>query len=261
VALSTSEMTSSGRRGRALAIAGPVAVIGGGILAWQLAAVPAYVLPHPSDVAAVFLTQPQVLWRHSVVTATEVLASFGVCIVTGIPIGALAVKSTLFNRGVYPLIVASQAIPILAAAPLLVVWFGFGLAPKVIVAVLITFFPVIVGTATGLRALPAEYGMLSTAIGLSKLRRFVLLEWPAALPNLFAGLKIASVLVVVGAVVGEFVGASAGLGYLVLRSAGRLDNATLFAALLIMVGMGVIIFAMVAMAERLLIPWRFSRSE
>jgi len=246
---------------RIIGALGPVALVVVLVVAWQVANLPRYVVPRPSEVLDVFKSQPEFLWHHTEVTAGEVLISFAISVVVGVPVGLLSVKSRMFNRGVYPLIVASQSVPILAAAPLLVVWFGFGLAPKVIVAVLITFFPIVIGTALGIQTLPSEFRMLARTVGLGRFRTLWLVEWPASLPSIFGGLTVATVLVVVGAVVGEFVGSSAGLGYLVLRSTGTLDNAMLFAALLVMVVMGISAFLAVTLAERLLTPWRFGTAD
>lgn len=242
---------------------GPILTLAVLIGLWQLAvrlfALPSYLVPAPSDVVAAFVTQPMVLINDTRVTGFEVVVSYLTCIVIGIPLGILAAKSALFSRTVYPLLVASQSVPILAAAPLLIVWFGYGLESKVIVAFLITFFPIVVGTVVGLRSVQPETRSLARSMGIGSLQTFVKIELPAALPSLFAGLKVATAIAIIGAVVGEFLSSSAGLGYRVLVATGTLQTPLLFAALVTMVVMGLVSFTIVSLLERIAAPWRFGR--
>jgi NitT/TauT family transport system permease protein len=150
-------------------------------------------------------------------------------------------------------------IPKIAIAPILIVWFGFGPEPKVILAVLIAFFPVVISGVAGLRSIDPELLELSSTMGASRWQTFRKLRFPASLPHLFAGLKVAATLAVVGAVVGEFVGADKGLGYVLLLASGNLNAPLLFADLILMSVIGIALFVAVEVAEALLIPWHASR--
>ncbi len=239
---------------------GPVVTLVALLIVWQAGVmvlqVPRYLLPAPTTVLQVFITDPLLMLDHTVVTVWEVLVAYAASIAVGLPIGILAVKSRSFRSAVYPLIVGTQAVPILAAAPLLVVWFGFGIEPKIIIATLITFFPIAVGMAVGLRTVSPEAQLLARSMGLGRMRTFTKIEFPAALPSLFGGLKTATALVIVGAVVAEFVASSAGLGHVVVRASGTLDTPILFAALLVMVVMGVSFFTLVDELEVRATSWR-----
>jgi len=164
--------------------------------------------------------------------------------------------SALTSRAVYPIVVASQAIPIVALAPLLLVWFGYGLAPKVIVTGLVAFFPIVVTTVDGLRGADREALDLIRAMGGSGRTRFRLVKAPSALPSLFSGARIGVAVAVIGAVFGEYVGANSGLGYLMNISSGRLLTVRVFACIVVLATMAVVLFGLVSVLERLLLPWR-----
>lgn len=229
------------------------------LVVWQIAvpalAIPRYLLPAPTLIADTFGAKSSLLWDHTLITAGEVLVGFGLSILIGVPIAIMTVASPLFSRTIYPLIVASQAVPKMAIAPLLVVWFGFGTLPKVLVAFLIAFFPIVIDAAVGLRSLEREMLWLSQTMGLGPIATFFKIRLPHALPSLFGGLKVAVTLAVVGAVVGEFVGSDAGLGHLLIIANGNLDTATLFATLIILTALGLILYGVIALVERLTVPW------
>jgi NitT/TauT family transport system permease protein len=233
------------------------------LAAWQIAVslfgVPRILLPSVLEIAKAYAEYAGLLGNGLVVTGFEVLVSFTMSVVVGILLGVITVKSRLFSRAVLPLLVAGQSVPILAAAPLFVVWFGFDLTPKVLVALLITFFPILMGTVLGLRSSDPDILALARSMGFGAVGRFTKIELPGALPYLFASLKVAATLVVVGVIVGEFVGSSAGLGYIVLRAAGTINTPLLFAALGLMVLIGLLMSGAVSVAERLATPWRFER--
>jgi NitT/TauT family transport system permease protein len=157
------------------------------------------------------------------------------------------------------LLVFSQSIPKVAIAPLFVVWFGFGLVPKVIAAFLLGFFPVIVGTVQGFKAVEADVIDLARSMGASGLQIFLKFRLPHALPSIFSGLKVSVTLAVVGAVVGEFVGSNSGLGYVMQKSSGTFDLPLMFAALVILSSLGVLLFLIIDLAERWLMPWHASQ--
>jgi len=185
-----------------------------------------------------------------------VLLGFGFALVVGVAIGILIDTSTIVERALYPLIIASQTIPMVVLAPLLLIWFGYGLAPKIIVAALIAFFPITVSTVDGLRSADREVMSMLRAFGASRWERFRMAKLPAALPAIFSGARIGIAVSVIAAVFGELVGASEGLGYLMQRDSSQFLTARVFASIFILALMGVGLFGLIGLLERLLLPWR-----
>jgi len=166
-----------------------------------------------------------------------------------------------FSRSILPLLVSSQAMPKVAVAPLFLVWFGFGLLPKVLIAFLIAFFPIVINTAVGLAAIEPEKIYLARSMGFGATATFFKIRLPNALPAIFGGLKISITLAVVGAVVGEFVGGDAGLGYLLMVANGSMDTQLLFAGIVALTVLGVVFFLLIELAERLAIPRHISAGD
>lgn len=250
------------RRSRISAVLYPVAAIASALLLWELAtralAIPPYLLPSPSAIARVMYEKHALLLNHGLVSTTEIVLGFLLSIVVGIPLALATVLSPLFARSVYPLVVSSQAVPKMAIAPLFIVWFGFGLLPKVLIAFLIAFFPIVINTVVGLASIEPEKIHLARSMGLGRGATFLKIRLPHALPSIFGGLKIAITLAVVGAVVGEFVGGDAGLGYLLLAANGTMDTPLLFAGLVGLTLIGVVLFLLIELAERFAVPWHAS---
>jgi len=213
---------------------------------------PEYIVPAPWDLPRAV---PSDIADHVWVTAQEVLLGFLVANALAFCIAVLFVQSRIIERGVYPLAIALKTTPIVAIAPLLVLWFGTGLLSKVVAAALISFFPMLVNTIRGLRAAEPEAHELFTALRASRRQRFLRLQMPTALPFVFAALKISASLAVVGAIVGEFVGAKAGLGFLILQSSYNFETAQLFVAIIGAAMLGILLFAVVSLAERALCRW------
>jgi NitT/TauT family transport system permease protein len=230
---------------------------------WWLAAdrewVANYLVPRPAQVWDKITGEWASLMHHSYVTLYETVIGFALASVFGVATAVLIAYSRTMDKALYPVVLFAQVIPKIAIAPLLVVWFGNGLAPKIILAVLIAFFPVVISGVAGLRSTDPELLELSATMGASRWKTFRKIRFPNALPHLMAGEKVAVTLAVVGAVVGEFVGASEGLGYVLLLANGNLDSALLFAALILMSLIGILLFVVVEVAEALLIPWHASR--
>jgi len=210
-----------------------------------------FLVPKPSTVAQSFADNWGVLWTNSLVTLKEVVLGFLVAAIGGFGLAVLIVYVPFLNRILYPLIVASQTIPKIAIAPLLIVWFGFGLAPKIIVVFLIAFFPVVIASTVGLRSVDENMLHLVRSMGASGLQAFYKVRLVHAVPSIFSGLKIAITLAVVGAIVGEFVGADAGLGYLLLIANGQLDTPLMFAAVVVLSIMGIVLFGIVSAIEQI----------
>jgi NitT/TauT family transport system permease protein len=220
---------------------------------------PRYLVPSPPEVAETMVDESALLLEHSAITLYETVAGYVLAASLGLVTAILIVYSPTFEKSFYPIILFSQVIPKIAIAPILIVWFGFGPEPKVILAVLIAFFPVVISGVAGLRSIDPELLELSSTMGASRWQTFRKLRFPASLPHLFAGLKVAATLAVVGAVVGEFVGADKGLGYVLLLASGNLNAPLLFADLILMSVIGIALFVAVEVAEALLIPWHASR--
>ncbi len=223
--------------------------------------VPAWLLPPPSAIARTLLDDRGLLAEHALVTLWEVVLGFGLALAVGVALGAAIDASRVLERGVYPLVVASQTVPVITLAPLLLIWFGYGLLPKVLITALIGFFPIVVTTVDGLRAADREVLDLLRTLGAGRWARFRLAKLPGALPAVFSGAKVAVAVCVIGAVFGEFVGASRGLGYLLNRSTDQFLTARVFACVAVLAGMGVGLFGLVALAERLALPWRRAGAE
>ena len=204
--------------------------------------VPVYTLPAPSIIIDVMIEKRLLLLEHSWVTFAESAIGLGLSIVLSIPMGILIVYSPLFERTVYPLLVASQAIPKVALAPILVVWFGFGLMPKVLIAFFIAFFPIVVNTVVGLSRTPPEMIHLMRSLGASPLQILLRVRMMAAMPYIFAGIKIAAAFAVVGAIVGEYIAASSGLGYMQLVANNNFEIPLLFGTLVVLSVMGIAFF-------------------
>jgi len=218
-----------------------------------------YLVPPPLQVWDRIVQDWSSLMYHSYVTLYETVVGFVLASVLGLATAVLIAYSRTMEKALYPIVLFAQVIPKIAIAPLIVVWFGNDLAPKIILAVLIAFFPVVVSGVTGLRSTDPELLDLSATMGASRWQTFRKIRFPNALPHLMAGEKVAVTLAVVGAVVGEFVGASEGLGYQLMIANGNLDAPLLFAALILMSIIGIVLFAIVEVLEALLIPWHASR--
>lgn len=220
--------------------------------------VPAYLIPSPSNTWNSFVTNAAYFGQHTWITTIETLLGFVIAALVGEAVAIAMVYSRPLERTIHPIVLFAQVIPKIAIAPLFVVWLGFGLAPKVVVAVLMAFFPVVISGLAGLKTVDREMLELAATMGAGPWKVFRKIRFPASLPQLFSGLKVAATLAVTGAVVGEFVGANSGLGFVILQANGNIDTATLFVALIIMSLMGVILFGVIELLERIVIPWHSS---
>jgi NitT/TauT family transport system permease protein len=246
------------RRDRIGSFVYPVGMMVALLAIWQLAAyvfaIPPYLLPTPSAIVHAMDVNSPVLLKESVATTIEILLGFALSVAVGVPLALAIYLWRPFARAVYPVLVSSQAVPKVAVAPLFLVWFGFGLLPKVLIAFLIAFFPVVINTAMGLGAVEREKIYLAQSMGLGPFATFFKIQLPNALPSIFAGLKISITFAVVGAVVGEFVGGQGGLGYLLLIANGNMDTALLFAGIVALTVLGVVLFLLIGVVERLVLP-------
>lgn len=229
---------------------------------WELAVFifkpPTYLLPAPTEILREMIDQSGRLLEHSWVTAYEMLLGYFLAIAIGIPMAIMITASNAFDRFVTPILLFFQTVPKIAIAPLFLVWFGVGVTPKILVAFLISFFPIVIDTAVGLRSIAPDMIDLARSMGASKTQIFSQFRLPNSLPYVFSGLKVASTLAVVGAVVGEFVGADKGLGYLLLVANSNLLTALMFGTIVALTAQGLVLFYLIQILESMLIPWHIT---
>lgn len=213
------------------------------------------VLPSPVDIGLVSFQRYDLLLKETWPTLIETILGFGLALLIGIPLAVCVANSRLLNLAIYPILIATQSVPKVAIAPIVLVWFGLGIESKLALAFLVAFFPVVVDTATGLQATPPGLLELARSLRASPLQVFMKVQIPAALPFVFAGAKVAITLAVIGAVIGEFVGSVSGLGNLLLSANSQLEGPLAWAALVWLSVLGIVLFAAVVLAERLVMPW------
>jgi NitT/TauT family transport system permease protein len=237
----------------------PIAGILVFLVIWQLGVVvskaPAYLLPAPTEIARTFIDEFPRLLRHGWVTTYEMLLGYLLAVAIAVPLAIAITSSQRFDQFVMPTMLFFQVVPKVAIAPLFLVWFGVGVLPKVLVAFLISFFPIVIDSAVGLRSMSSEMLDLARSMGASRTQIFTRFRLPTSLPYLFSGLKVAATLAIAGAVVGEFVGADKGLGYLLLVTNSNMETSLMFATLVALTFIGLVFFYLVECLEAVLIPW------
>lgn len=215
------------------------------IILWELvtkvADLPIWLLPAPSDIVKSLVGRND-MFMHTWVTFYETILGFLLAILIGVPLAVLVNSSPLISNTIYPLILITQSIPKVAFAPILLIWVGYGIVPKIIIAFLVAFFPVVIDTATGLNSPSPELINLARQLNASKIQIYTKIRFPSALPHFFSGLKVAITLSVIGAVIGEFVGSDVGLGYIVIMATSQFKTPLSFAAMLLLALMGIILF-------------------
>ncbi|WP_328999104.1 ABC transporter permease [Kribbella sp. NBC_00709] len=214
-----------------------------------------YLLPTPWEVVVKFFDQPGVLLSETGTSLLETIEGFLLAIVIGVPIALLIVRSVVLERLVYPLLLMVNSIPKVAIAPLLVVWMGFGQWPKVVMVLLMCFFPIVISTAQGMKSTPTELVELMRSLNATRAQEFFKLRLKYAMPQIFTGLKVAISLAVIGAVISEFVGATKGLGYVIQQSGASADTTLAFAAIVLLSLMSIVLFYGLVLLEHVLLPW------
>ena len=247
---------------KALKIIGSLAMF---LIVWELACrlfdIPEFALPSPSKTLATVFKRWDLFAKHSWITFVETFAGFLIAVAFGVLAAAIIVVIPVLADIIMPLLLISQLVPKVAIAPIILIWFGYGLFPKILIAFLIAFFPIVVNTASGLASVERPLLDLARSLEASRWQVFWKFRIPVALPELFSGMKIAITLAVIGAIIGEFVGGSAGLGYLILVANSELDTPLAFGALLLLSVGGIILYAFVELIERLAIPWNKSSAD
>lgn len=232
---------------------------------WELSVrlfhVKEYLLPAPSRIVQALFSSGDWIGVHTWATLQEVIFGFLLALAAGVVLALAMNLSTTLERALYPLLVASQTVPVIAVAPILLVWAGYGLWPKILVAAWIAFFPIVVNTFDGLRAADPEMLQLLRMMGANRWQVFLKGQFPASLPLFFSGLKIAVTAAVAGAVIGEWLGADAGLGYFVRRMSSQYQSAPMFAAVAVLALMGIVLFSLFSWLERWATPWRRCEEE
>jgi NitT/TauT family transport system permease protein len=247
----------TGRRERILGIVGLLILL---FVGWQLIVVvfemPGYLLPAPVDVAYALWKTRTIFLQHTLVTVGEILVGYGTGITLGVTLAMLMNRSDVLQNALFIPIVATQTTPVIAIAPILIIWFGVGLLPKVIIITIFSFFPVLVNTLAGLQATGRQMVQLLESVAASEWQVYRYIRIPMALPHIFAGLRLAAASSVIGAVVVEWVASTAGLGYLLILFQSRLNVDRAFATLFILMSLGLIVFTITTLVEH-----RFSWSK
>jgi putative hydroxymethylpyrimidine transport system permease protein len=243
----------------------PIVIVAVLLGLWQLAAsldvianalnIEPFLVPSPSEIAQSLWADRSLLLDNGWVTLQEVLAGFGLSVVAGVTFAAVLHLSPTLRRAFYPLLVASQTVPIVVIAPILVVWLGFGIGPKLAIIALICFFPITVNTLDGLRSVDPDLMKMMRTLDASRLQTFRRIEGPSALPYFFSGAKIAVAVAVIGAVFGEWAGSSSGLGHLIQQASAQLQTARTFAAVVVLSALAIALFGLLAVIERRVAWW------
>jgi NitT/TauT family transport system permease protein len=229
------------------------------LVVWHVATIvfdwPIWLVPTPVEVGEALWDYRSLLPRQFWITLLETLAGFGLAVAVGVPLAVAIAVSRFLERTIYPVLLALNAVPKIAIAPILILWMGFGYGPKIVVAFLLCVFPIVISTASGLASTPAEFVELARSLCASRRQTFVRFRFPAALPQIFVGLKVAISLAVIGAVIGEFVGSSEGLGWVIVNSGANVNTPLAFAAMALLAFMSVALFYILVALERLFVPW------
>jgi NitT/TauT family transport system permease protein len=233
-----------------------VVIVGAWALLVRVFKIPAYLLPAPGPVFERIITDAGMLWSNSLVTLTEIVLGFGLTLVTAIPLGLLIALSPVARQILYPPIMLLQLVPKIAVAPLFLVWLGFGIESKVLLTILMTFFPLLLASISGFQILDNRLLYLTQSMGASTLQTFRFLRVPAALPVIFSGVKSSATIAATAAIVAEFVGSNSGLGYVLLKGTSTMDLELTFAVLVVLTIIGIVINYVVEFSEWLMAPWQ-----
>jgi NitT/TauT family transport system permease protein len=251
----TDKQTNSLWSNAGLPLLGAVLAIALWWLATEAFRIDPFFLPAPPDVVDAFLRLPDYLLGETWVTLLETITGFGIATAGGLVLAVVLAASRTVERMTLPLIAGINAVPKVALAPLLLVWIGFGPQPKIIMVVLLCFFPIMVSTMAGLTSTPADLGELANSLSASWWQTFMKVRLPWALPQVFVGLKVATSLAIIGAIIGEVIQPDRGLGSVVVSSGQSADTPLAFAALTLLAALGAVLFYLMAALERLLVPW------
>ncbi len=248
-----------------LSLAFPAGILVILLVLWEvivnLAQIDKWILPSPSSIFISFWQSKELFWLHGLQTITETILGFSGAIVVGVMVAILIDLSIWLRRAIYPMLVVSQTVPILAIAPLFVIWFGYGIAPKVVIVGLVCFFPIAVNLADGFRLVDKDMIRFMETLGASKMQIFRMVKIPSALPFFFSGLRIAGTYSVMGAVIGEWLGASKGLGVLMTRSSQSYMTDRVFATIMVITLLSLLIILIIEFLARVTMPWYYRKQQ
>jgi len=237
----------------------PFALLSGAVALWELTVrldhIPSYLVPSPAAVAASLRDDADLLGSATLVTVREMVAGYLLAFACGLAIAVLLHFSSAVRRALLPLLVLSQAVPTVLLAPILAILLGYGIEPKLVVVAVVCFFPIVVNAVDGFRSADAQLLLLMRSLHAGRIATFRRVEFPTALPAIFSGARVAATYAAVGAVFGEWAGSSAGLGFVVLQAQPALDTARILAAVFILSALALCLYALVTLAQQLLIPW------
>ena len=227
--------------------------------AWQIVTtatqIPLWILPTPSQIGKALWETRQLLWMHTLTTLVETTVGFFLAIMLSLITAGIMVLSPWMKRLLYPFLIISQTVPLIAIAPLLILWLGYGLMPKILIIIIVCFFPITISLIEGLELTDPDLLNLLKSMGATRWQMFYIVRWPHALPSLFAGLKIAATYSVMGAVIGEWLGASSGLGVYLTRSSHSFLTDRVFAVIFVITSLSFVYFALISILERIALPW------
>ncbi len=235
------------------------------IFIWEFVAsielVPSYILPAPTRIIKTLFTELPILREHIIVTLMEALVGFIIAIIFAITICIIMDSIAIVKKAIYPLIITSQTIPIITLAPLFAIWFGFGYFPKVVIVVLVCFFPITISLLEGLASVDKDLLNLVKSMGANKIQLYEIVKLPAAMPNFFSGLKISATYSIMGATIGEWVGGKNGLGVYMLRVKQSFATDKVFAAIIIITLLSIAILKVIEFIERKSMPWIYNKNQ
>lgn len=233
--------------------------------AWQIvitsANVPLWLLPTPVQILEALWETRQLIWMHTLTTIIETTVGFALAVVFSLVTAGVMVLSPWIKRLFYPFLIISQTVPLIAVAPLLILWLGYGLMPKIVIVMIVCYFPVTISLIEGLESTDTDLINLLRSMGASRWQMFYIVRWPHALPSLFAGLKIAATYSVMGAVIGEWLGSSSGLGVYLTRSSHSFLTDRVFAAIFTITALSFVYYAFISILSRLALPWIHSKNQ
>lgn len=247
-----------------LSISLPVWVVLFALIIWQwsitITKLPAWILPAPSSIFVSLFEKRWIILDHATQTMQETVLGLFIAIVTAIIVALVMDVSPWIRKAIYPLLITSQTVPIIALAPLFLIWFGYGMLPKLLVVALVCFFPIAVNLADGFKEIDEDMLRFMKAIGANRSQIFIKLKLPSALPFFFSGLRIAGTYSVMGAVIGEWLGGSKGLGIQLVRASQSYATDLFFAIILVVVGLSLFIFGIIEIFSRILMPWNSNKN-
>lgn len=233
--------------------------------AWQIVItaiqVPLWLLPAPTQIAQALWENRQLIWMHTLTTVLETTVGFALAVVFSLITAGVMVLSPWIKRLIYPFLIISQTVPLIAVAPLLILWLGYGLLPKIVIVIIVCYFPITISLIEGLELPDADFLNLLKSMGASRWQIFYIVRWPHALPSFFAGLKIAATYSVMGAVIGEWLGSSTGLGVYLTRSSHSFLTDRVFAAIFAITVLSFLYYALISTLARLALPWIHSKNQ